>query len=120
MSYTLLNLNDTVFRVTVKNNCWAKKRVETTDADGNSWFRYDRPNYEYIVSQPKVIGRVFHTSEWVDQVLEEPQPTSYYLDDDSEWDETDIDRLDLHSSGIFTTLSLATAYIEKHKESVNA
>ena len=112
----MLMLGDTVYQLHVNNHAWDKKRLEMIDADGNTWFRYDRPDYTYTITENTVIGRVVHVSEWLGEPREPAQETTYFLDDDSEWYESDINRTDSMSTLLYTDTDLAYAAIQRHKE----
>lgn len=112
----MLNLGDIVFQLRIKNNAWDKRRIEMVDADGNSWYRYDRDDYSYTITENTVIGKVTHVSEWIGEPREELPETAYYLDDDSEWNESDINRTDFIYVRLYTTRELAEADMAKHKE----
>lgn len=52
-----LELGTKLFKVSVKNNLAARKRISTV-IDGVEWFRYDREILEYSIVEVSYCGRV--------------------------------------------------------------
>lgn len=53
-------IGDTIYTVDEHNNCFSKKKLKMIDAEGNEWFRYDRPHYEYTIKEIIYCGKVIH------------------------------------------------------------
>lgn len=49
---------DIVYEVNEHNNSFSKKKLKMIDAEGNEWFRYDRPQYEYPIHELVYCGKV--------------------------------------------------------------
>jgi hypothetical protein len=65
---------DTVFyHVCKKGNTFTKNRYTFVDEEGNTWHRYDKPVFEYVILEYKLIGRL-------KKVLEGQWDTEYELD----------------------------------------
>lgn len=53
-------IGDTIYAVSEHNNSFNRQKIYMTDAEGNEWFRYDRPHYEYSVHELIYCGKVVH------------------------------------------------------------
>lgn len=114
----MIDLGTTLYLARIDSNVFKKHKHTLTDDAGNVWYRYDRPDYEYSITPIVVVGRLSSTLEWSGEPRQPTPETVYYMSDDSEWDESDINRTGFNYSAIFTTKSLAESYINKHRESV--
>lgn len=114
----MMPLGTTLYYVLIDSNVFKKEKLTLTDDAGNVWYRYDRPDYEYSITPLTVVGRMSSTVEWSAEPRCPTPDVVYYLSDDSEWDESDINRTDRNYSAIFTAEPLAQTYINKHRESI--
>lgn len=55
-----LKFGDIIYQVVEQNNSFFRKKVHMTDAQGQLWFRYDRPNYTYSINELVYCGKVIH------------------------------------------------------------
>lgn len=53
-----LNIGDTVLLVDETCNAFMKQKIKIVDADGIEWFRYDRPNWSYTITEVTLCGFV--------------------------------------------------------------
>jgi hypothetical protein len=110
-----MNFGDVVYVVNETNNAFSKKRITMIDENGFEWYRYDREQWEYSITQIVYCGRVeFH--EFGEVRFDEDRQTelhfkfsdgqinSDYLDDVAECEEW------------FHTQEEAEAYIVELKE----
>lgn len=51
---------DIIYQVAEESTSFYKKRIYMTDAEGNEWFRYDRPDYIYSIDELVYCGKVIH------------------------------------------------------------
>lgn len=53
-----LNIGDTVFLADETCNAFTKQKIKMVDADGIEWFRYDRDNWSYSITEVTFCGYV--------------------------------------------------------------
>ena len=58
-----MKFGDTVYSVKTVNNAFRKNKLTFTDADGNEWYRYDKPNWEYIIEELIYCGKSTYIEE---------------------------------------------------------
>jgi argonaute-like protein implicated in RNA metabolism and viral defense len=58
-----LNFGDRIYVVSERNNAFTKKKIEKTDENGITWFRYDRDHWEYSISEIVYCGKVTYVEE---------------------------------------------------------
>ena len=112
----MIDLGTTLYYVRINSNVFTREKIQMTDAEGNVWHRYDNEQYTYSITPLTVIGRMVATVDWIGEPRCPTPETTYYMEDDSEWDESDLNRTDYLYSGIYTSLTLAESRVQLHKE----
>ena len=72
-----LKFGDRIYIVDEKNNAFSKKKIKTV-IDGIEWFRYDRDQWEYSISEIVYCGKVTHIEEG-EVRFEEDRITEYHF-----------------------------------------
>jgi hypothetical protein len=111
-----LKFGDRIYIVDEKNNAFSKKKIKTV-IDGIEWFRYDRDQWEYSISEIVYCGKVTHIEEG-EVRFEEDRITEYHFKHPDgqiyhEWEGEDTDHLD----NWFYTREAAEKYIQNLRES---
>jgi len=122
----MLNVGDKIYIVERKNNVLSRKKEQKV-IDGEVWYRYDKPNFEYTIDEATIVGKLIPTVEgkWPaneDGIMEQSIRYHYVLDD-RDFGETlyedeiymDEDSA-LYHPNIFITRERAEEYIELMKE----
>ena len=73
IDFETLPIYTVFYHVYKKCNSFTKNRYTFVDEEGNTWHRYDKPVFEYVVREYKLIGRL-------KKVLEGDWNTEYELD----------------------------------------
>ena len=58
-----MKFGDTIYSVKTVNNAFRKNKLTFTDADGNEWYRYDKPNWEYSIEELLYCGKTTYVEE---------------------------------------------------------
>jgi hypothetical protein len=54
----MLEIGTKIYEVSEVCNAFSKQRLTMLDDEGNEWYRYDKPNFEYQVKEWTVIGSI--------------------------------------------------------------
>lgn len=73
IDFETLPIGTVFYYLRKKGNTFTKNRYTFVDEEGNTWHRYDKPVYEYVIHEYKLIGRL-------KKVLEGVWDTQYDLD----------------------------------------
>lgn len=83
VDFETLPINTIFYRVRKKcNHFITNKRYTFVDEDGNTWHRYDKPVFEYVVFEHMLIGRLKKVLEGVWETQFELD-TEYLINDES-------------------------------------
>lgn len=63
IEFNELQFGDRLYVVEEKNNSFSRKKITKTDEDGNTWYRYDKDQYEYEIDEIVYCGKVTYTEE---------------------------------------------------------
>ena len=110
-------LNDTLYRADCRSNVFSRAKLEMIDQQGRTWYRYDKPTYEYSVNPVTIVAIETHQLESIPGVtIDADLETMYHLSDNLQVYESEINCTSFQSYQIFDTLQLAEAYIQNHRE----
>ncbi len=116
---TKLKFGDRVYVVNEKNNAFTKKKIEMTDEDGITWFRYDRDHWEYSIVELEYCGRVTFAEEGLVQEDQNRNTEYHFLYPDGKIEP----EYDYKRPGDFVdwfyTVAEAEAYIDYCKKTKN-
>lgn len=112
---TFMTFGDKVYRVNENNTSFSRKRLTMVDEQGNEWYRYDTPRWEYSIDEIVYCGKVVVTSlgETSDQLEMRTQMHFKYPNGEIYWEYED----DLKEAmDFFSTLEEAHQRIAQMKE----
>jgi len=78
-----LVIGNIVYRMVVNNNAYSRKKIKMVDDAGVEWFRYDKSQWTFRVTQMKICGTIKQVVRGVicDGCKEEDQYHMQYLPD---------------------------------------
>jgi hypothetical protein len=111
-----LKFGDRIYIVDEKNNAFSKKKIKTV-IDGIEWFRYDRDQWEYSISEIVYCGKVTYVEEGKVRFSEDRLTEYHFLYPDGQiYDEKEPGYNDDFDDW-FTTREEAEKYIQNLRES---
>lgn len=111
-----MKLGDKIYHTKINNQVFRQEKLKMTDADGNTWYRYDRPRWTYACEEHTVVAIVTPVVQFLEGFSPDnvDTDTRLYTDKGEELDECCLDD-SRYRKGWFTSRVFAEQYLLDHK-----
>lgn len=112
----LFSLGDTIYCAKIESNAFSRQKIEKTDEEGFTWYRYDKERYSYSIVPLQIIAIETHSLEAIPGAeIDADLETSYHFSDNTQCYESEIDEPSFRCR-LFCNLQDAESLIQNHRE----